>query len=79
MQKGKGSKKGFRQAVLKGHWKAVRYGQKSKTQLYNLKDDLYETKNVAAEHPEIVDRMNRILRKESVKSENYPYSGGVVQ
>ena len=68
--------KAFRQAARMGNWKAVRYGQKGKTQLYNLENDLYETKDLASEYPEILERMENILRKESVKKELFPYSGG---
>ncbi|VGO20448.1 sulfatase-like hydrolase/transferase [Pontiella sulfatireligans] len=70
------SAKAFRQGVRRGDWKAVRYGQQSKVELYNLKTDLYETKNVAAQHPEIVERMEKILNEESTKTVHYPYAGG---
>ena len=59
-----------------GDWKAVRYGHKGKTQLYNLANDLYETRDLAGEYPEIVERMENILRKESVENEHFPYAGG---
>jgi len=71
-----GSGKGYRQAARRGDWKAVRYGHKGATELYDLKNDLYETKNVAPAHPEVLDRMNKILRTESVKDDCFPYAGG---
>ncbi len=71
-----GPTEGFKQAARLGDWKAVRYPKNGETELYNLKDDLYETKNVAAEHPEILQRMEAILNTESIKSENYPDAGG---
>lgn len=50
-----------------GDWKAVQTrgkGNKGKfkpIELYNLKDDLGETKNVAAENPEVVGKMERYM------------------
>ncbi|WP_419194862.1 sulfatase-like hydrolase/transferase [Novipirellula herctigrandis] len=67
--------KAFRQATRMGHWKAVRYGAAGVTELYNLETDLYETKDVAASYPEIVEKMNKILRSESKKDPHFPYSG----
>ncbi len=69
------SDKGFRQATRMGDWKAVRYGNKEGTELYNLKTDLYEKNNVAKDYPEIVERMEKILEVESTKDERWPFSG----
>jgi arylsulfatase A-like enzyme len=41
--------------------KEVETGLSSEVQLYNLKEDREETKNVAAEHPEIVQEMEAAL------------------
>lgn len=71
-----GAGKGFRQAARKGDWKAVRYGNEGATELHELKDDLYETKDLAHECPEELEHMNEILRTESVPSENFPFAGG---
>jgi len=79
LQHASGKRTGFRQAVRKGGWKAVRYNNKNKTELYDLNKDLYETSDVADQHPEVVERMNRILGLESGKNVHYPYSGGLVQ
>jgi arylsulfatase A-like enzyme len=70
------SAKAFRQATRRGDWKAVRYGAGSATELYDLKTDLYETKNVADQYPEVVDKMNKILEIESTKTVHYPHAGG---
>jgi arylsulfatase A-like enzyme len=43
-------------AVRSGPWKLFRSGQ-----LYNLADDIGETENVAAAHPEIVARLSRAM------------------
>jgi arylsulfatase A len=52
----------LRQAVRAGEWKAVRPSPGAPLQLYNLKDDVSEGRDVAAGHPDIVARMERILR-----------------
>lgn len=76
LQPANGKQSGFRQAVRKGDWKAVRYNQTNRTELYDLENDLYETRDVSEKYPEVVERMNRILGVESVPNENYPFSGG---
>jgi arylsulfatase A-like enzyme len=49
---------GSKQAVREGNWKAVRIPmQTGKMELYDLKSDPSETKDVAAKHPEIVKQM----------------------
>lgn len=69
--------KGFHQAVRMGKWKAVRYGDNYKTELYDLDNDVYETNDLSAQHPELVEKANVILKRESVDNPHYPYSGGV--
>ncbi|TYA71726.1 arylsulfatase [Seonamhaeicola marinus] len=76
IQEGK-SIKAFKQAARKGKWKAVRIGDSYKTELYNLEEDVYETKDISEQHPDIVKEMNSILKTESVVIEHYPYSGGI--
>jgi arylsulfatase A len=48
-----------------GKWKGVKLGWKVKTpqklQLFDLEKDLGETKNIAAQHPDIVKRMEAIM------------------
>lgn len=61
-----------RQAVRMGDWKLVRYNvsipEKITTELYNLKSDLGEDHNLAAQNPKIVDRMIRIIDQSRVPS-----------
>ncbi|WP_152285732.1 arylsulfatase [Flavicella marina] len=71
------SVKGFRQATRIGKWKAVRYGNKYQTELYDLEKDVNEVTDLADQFPEIVKQANNILKKESEIIEHYPYSGGV--
>ncbi len=69
--------KAFKQAARKGKWKAVRYGDNYKTELYDLSIDKFEGNDLSAEHPEIVAEMNEIMKTESVKNPHWPYSGGI--
>ena len=63
---------GFAQAVRMGDWKGVRRGLGGATELYNLRDDLGETKNVAADHPDVVKRIEEIFRTAHVDSPEFP-------
>lgn len=71
------SVKGFKQATRMGKWKAVRYKNNYHTELYDLEADLYETNDISAAHPDIVAKAEEILKRESVKDEHFPFSGGV--
>ncbi|WP_263374411.1 arylsulfatase [Granulicella aggregans] len=62
----------FEQAVRWGQWKAVRHGRKGPLELYNLSRDPSETINVAAQHPEIVDRIERYIKETHTPSPEYP-------
>ena len=76
IQEGRGVK-GFKQAIRFGNWKAIRQFDSYHTELYNLENDINETEDVSAQHPNLVEKANAILKKESVKIEHYPFSGGV--
>lgn len=69
--------KSFKQAVRIGDWKAVRYRDNYHTELYDLTKDLYEKKDISAQHKDVVAKAEEILKRESVKNEFYPFSGGV--
>lgn len=66
-----------RQALRMDEWKLVRYNvftpEKTTTELFNLKTDLGEEKNVAADHPELVKKMLEILSKSRIDSEVFPF------
>ncbi len=64
--------RGFQQAVRLGDWKALRLKQGEPLELYNLKKDIGETKNVAAQNPKIIEKIEEILktcRTEYVRAE----------
>jgi len=70
---------GGQQAVWAGRWKAVRQNilrKNNKTplriELYDLKADISESNNVAANNPKVVARLKRIMTREHTPSEFYP-------
>ena len=50
----------FQRSVRQGDWKLIRYPQVDKTQLFNLKDDPHETKDLAAD-PKHADKVKELL------------------
>ena len=64
--------RGFQQAVRMGQWKAVRLAKDSALELYNLKADPHEEKNVAAARPEVVQKIENYLRTARTESAQWP-------
>jgi arylsulfatase A-like enzyme len=62
----------FMQAVRLGDWKAARHGPGAPIELYDLAKDIGETRDVAADHPDIVQRADAILKREHVESALWP-------
>lgn len=63
---------GGQQAVRLGDWKGVRRNTKRgnrQIELYNLKDDRAESRDVAKSHPEIVEQIEHILQTDRTESE----------
>lgn len=64
------------QAIRKGDWKAVRVGVSKDpdipVELYNLAEDIGETTDVAAEHPDIVEEMKALFKSARIPSEVFP-------
>lgn len=63
---------GFVQAVRIGSWKAVRKGIHGAVELYDLKSDIGETRDLSARHPALVRRAEEMMRREHVESEDWP-------
>lgn len=61
-----------RQAVRMGDWKAVRTKPNRKIELYNLKKDIGEQRNVADERPEIIAKITEIFKTGRTESEVFP-------
>lgn len=64
--------RGSKQAVRFGDWKAVRDPFNAPVELYDLKSDPYETKNLAAEKPDLVAKAEDLLRTSRVDSPDFP-------
>jgi arylsulfatase A-like enzyme len=68
---------GGKMAVRLGDWKGVRLGlfnnPDAPLELYDLASDIGETKNVAANHPEIVARILEIMRNARTPSPDYSF------
>lgn len=69
--------RGGRMAVRMGQWKGVRYEVFQKPnkpmQLFDLSKDPGETKNLAAGHPDVVERIKAIMDGARVPSEAYRF------
>ena len=70
---------GGQQAVIAGQWKAVRTqlkqhaGQQNlKTQLFNMDEDESEAKDVAGQHPDVLARLELLMKREHAPSTLFP-------
>ena len=62
---------GGQQTIRVGEWKAVRQNLakgKIKTELYNIVSDISEKNDVAADHPDIVARLEKMMAEQHVPS-----------
>jgi arylsulfatase A-like enzyme len=62
--------------IREGDWKAIRGKKGNKPELYNLKDDLSEKNNLAAEHP---DKVKELMARhkawyDALKAEMRPHA-----
>lgn len=68
---------GGKQAVRIDNWKAVRLNMAenpdAEIELYDLQNDIAEQNNLAAEYPELVQKMAAIMTREHVKSETFSF------
>jgi len=63
---------GFKQAIRMNNWKAVRLGTKQPIELYDLSSDIGEKKNLAAEHPDIVNKIAPLFATARADSKEFP-------
>ena len=60
------------QAVRFGDWKAVKNGPSAAIELYDLKNDIAESKNLAAEKPDLVAKAAALMKEAHVEDPNWP-------
>lgn len=70
-------------AVRFGNWKAIQKGMNQEThqdiELYDLKQDIGETTNIADQHPEIVEKAIQMFKEAHTPSENFIWEHLMVQ
>ncbi len=60
------------QAVRFGDWKAVRNGPAAPLELYDLKEDAAESRDLAREKPELVAKAEAFMKQARVEDPNWP-------
>ncbi len=60
------------QAVRFGDWKAVKNGPSAAIELYDLKNDIAESKDLAAQKPELVAKAAALMKEARVEDPNWP-------
>lgn len=71
--------KNGRQAVRRGDWKGVRYdvndaGSQDRLELYDLANDIGETSDVAADHPEVVAELKKLIERARTPSKVFAFA-----
>ncbi|MBI5774290.1 MAG: arylsulfatase [Verrucomicrobia bacterium] len=64
------------QALRWGDWKAVRNGPSKPIEIYDLKTDAAESKNLAAEKPDLVAKAEALMKFARVDDTNFPMRDG---
>ena len=64
--------RGFTQAVRVGNWKGVRRDAGEPIELYDLKEDIGEERNIAEQHPEVIAQIDTLMRTSRVDSADFP-------
>lgn len=68
---------GGKQAIRWGDWKGVRLnvGDPEKTvfELYNLNEDIHEDNNIASQHPDIVEKMQEMMKFTRTESDLFNF------
>ena len=68
--------KTFDQGVRLKDYKAIRLGYGQPLELYNLKDDLGEIRNIAKEHPDLIERAEKLMVQSRTDSADFPVHKG---
>lgn len=74
------NQQGGRRAIRMGDWKAVEYrvnrqDRRGPVELYNLRDDIGESNDLATEHPELVAELTAKMDAARVPSATFPFPG----
>lgn len=64
--------RGFQQAMRMQNWKAVRLAQGKPLELYDLEKDVEEQNNLATRHPEVIARLESLLKQVRSESADWP-------
>lgn len=56
------------QAVLMGHWKAVRNSPEEEIEIYNLSTDIGEQNNIAEDYPQLVKKALWLMKREHIEA-----------
>src|ERR1051325_356436 len=62
---------GHQQAVRMGDWKLISRSQKGSDELYDLRTDLHEDHNVAAQHPDVAKKISDYLKTARTPSDKW--------
>jgi len=69
---------GGKMAVRMGNWKAVKLNidriPQGETELYDISTDIGENNNIASSNPEIVKKMEEIMKQEHIPSIDFPFT-----
>ena len=66
---------GKQRAIRHGEWKAVTVKKGAPLELYRIKDDPGETRNLASKHPDVVRQLEQLMKQMRTPSVNYPIDG----
>ncbi|MBP3757420.1 MAG: arylsulfatase, partial [Prevotella sp.] len=66
---------GVQRAARKGDWKCVTIKRGAPLELYNLRDDVTESHNLADQYPEMVAEFDRQMKAIRTPSPNWPLPG----
>jgi arylsulfatase A len=69
---------GGKMAVRMGNWKAVKLNidknPQGPVELYDLSSDIGETTNIAVMHPDVIKKLDKIMKEAHTPSEVFPFS-----
>ena len=70
---------GVQRAARKGDWKCVTIKRGAPLELYNLRDDVTESHNLADQYPEMVAEFDRQMKAIRTPSPNWPLPGETIK